>query len=242
MNYTEISLAENELSANATVSIFQSVRSIFLLDLKLFFRKRNDFLQPLLFFILVLILFPLALGPEKPILMKIGPGIMWIAILFSILLGLQNLFREEFHEGVLNLQVLSTIPLSIIMLSKILANLVIFILPILILTPFLAQFFYLNWHAIWILLLSILIAAPSIFILGAVVSALTISLKNNGFLLALLILPLIIPILIFAAGAAIDANNGLSASQPLLLLTALLVLLFTLGPICVANGLKIGIS
>lgn len=206
------------------------------------FRKIAEYSNSLLFFIVVAILFPLAITPELNTLRLIGPGIIWISALLATLLSLNNLFYEDYHDGSLEQLIVSPYPLSLLLFTKILVHWLITGLPLILLSPLLGSLFHLSPHAIFILALSLLLGTPTLSLIGAIGSALTVGLRNNGLLLALIILPLYIPILIFSTSAVLEADIGQTVTAQLALLTALLAMALTLAPLTTAFALQIGVS
>lgn len=206
------------------------------------YRHWADIIQPWIFFILIISLFPLGLSPDTVLLMQISPAIIWIGILLSLLLSLDKLFRLEVEYHMIEQWLLSPINLNIFILFKLIAHWCFSIIPLILLLPFITAGLHLSGYTAEILLWTILLATPSLCFMGAIFSALTVSLRHNGLLLALLVLPFYIPILIFAASATSNAIAGLSVMPQLLFLTAVLLLTLPLAPIATASALKIGLS
>lgn len=211
-------------------------------DVHLAFRHRNDVLNPLLFFALVTLLFPLGVGPSPQLLQAIAPGILWVAALLSALLATDNLFRSDYEDGTLEQLVLSPLPLPIMVIAKVLAHWLLSAVPLLLLTPLLAIAFGLPDQAILIAVLGLLLGTPVLSFVGAIGVALTVSLKRSGMLLALLVLPLYIPVLIFGSHAIDSAAAGLPVTGQLYLLAAILVLTITLAPVAIAAALRMSVS
>lgn len=211
-------------------------------DLRVAFRHRNDILNPLLFFSLVTLLFPLGIGPSPKLLQTIAPGILWVAALLAALLAADNLFRSDYEDGTLEQLVLSPQPLPLLVAAKVLAHWLVSAVPLLLLAPLLAVAFGLETHAIGIAELTLLLGTPVLSFVGAIGVALTVSLKRSGMLLALLVLPLYVPVLIFGSNAIDTAAAGLPASGQLYLLAAMLVLAVTLAPLAIAAALRMSVS
>lgn len=211
-------------------------------DLLLAFRSPGQLLNPLLFYLLVLILFPLGIGPESRTLQEIGPGIVWVAALLSTLLALDTLFRDDFLDGSLELLALSPWPFSLLITVKVAVHWLLTGLPLLLLTPLLGTFFSLSGHTTGILMLTLLLGTPILSLVGAIGAALTVSIRGGGALLALVILPLYIPVLIFSTGTVDAAASGLPISGQLFFLASLLVLAISLAPPAVAAALKISLN
>ncbi len=204
------------------------------------FRKRHELLNPLLFFVVVASLFPLATTPDPKILQIIGPGVIWVAALLANMLSLNKLFQDDHDDGSLVHFLLSPQPLSLLIFLKIIAHWLVFAVPLIIVSPMIAMMFHLHVHAIWILILTLLLGTPVLSLIGAIASALTVGLRNSGLLLALVLLPLYIPTLIFATSAVTAANNNMPVNAQMALLGALLALALCLSPIAASVALRIG--
>jgi len=211
-------------------------------DLTLIWRRRGDALNPLLFAIIVVALFPLALGPEPDNLRRIAAGVVFVALLLAGLLALDTLFRGDYEDGSLELLVLSPHPLALLLACKIAVHWLTTALPLLIVAPLLAEMLNLPRPVLPVLLASLALATPLLSLIGAVCVALTVGMRRSGMLLALLVLPLYVPVLIFGAGACNAAQAGLAFAAPLLWLGAGLVLALVLAPLASAAALKISLS
>ena len=173
-------------------------------DVMLAFRQGSAVTLSLSFFVIVIVLFPLGVGPELSILARIGPGVLWVAALLACLLTLDRLFQADFEDGALDLLMIGPLPVELLVLAKVFAHWLTSILPLIIVAPVLAL--SLNIHAEGILALTsaLLIGTPTLSLIGAVGAALTVGMRRGGVLLSLLVLPLYIPVLIFGV-AAVDA-------------------------------------
>ena len=211
-------------------------------DLRIAFRQRAELMLPVIFFIVIVSLFPLAISPDPAVLKNIGPGIIWVAALLSILLSLQSLFRSDFNDGSMEQILLSPFPGSLLFLAKILAQWCVTGLPLVLISPLLGLLLYLETHVICVLFISLLMGVPYLNMIGAIGVALTIGLKQAGALLSLLVLPLYVPVLIFGSNAVISAANDLPYNGQLLWLAALLVLATTLSPFVINFALKVSCS
>ena len=211
-------------------------------DLLLTWRRRGDALNPALFALMVVALFPLALGPEPNQLMQIAAGIVFVAILHASLLALDALFRSDYEDGTLEQIVLSPHPLPVLLACRIGAHWLTTAVPLILVAPLLAEMLHLPSTVMPVLMLALAIATPLLSLLGAVCVALTVGMRRSGMLLALLVLPLYVPVLIFAAGACNAAQAGLPFLAPLLLLGAGLALALVLVPLACAAALRISIS
>ena len=190
-------------------------------DLRLAMRRRADIVSALFFFILVVSLFPLGVGPEPDLLRKLAPGVLWVAALLSTMLSLPRLFADDHRDGTLEQLALAPQPLALIVLGKVLAHWLVSGLPLALLAPLLGLQFNLSGDALWMLSLSLLIGTPALSGIGAIGAALTLGVRGAGVLLSLLVLPLYIPVLIFGAGAVDATVTGLGAQAHLSLLAAL---------------------
>ena len=208
-------------------------------DLKLAVRAPSQWLNPLLFFVIAISLFPLGIGPELNILREIAPGVIWVAALLAAMLAQDSLFRADFEDGALEQMLTSAHPMSAIIAAKVLAHWLVTGLPLILLSPILSVLMGLSWAGWWALLLTLLLGTPILSLLGAVGAALVVGVKRGGVLLSLLVLPLCIPVLIFATAVVQTAGVGLAIEGQMSLLGALLVLTITLSPIAIAGALRV---
>lgn len=222
--------------------MFNAWSQIFKRDLLIAFRRRSEIIHPLIFFVMVVSLFPLAIGDDKALLQKIAPAIIWVTALLATMLSLDNLFRSDFEDGSLEQMTLLKTPLSFLVTAKIAAHWVITGLPLLIITPLLAVLLYLPSETISMLLLTLLLGTPTLSLIGAVGIALTVGLRQGGVILSLLILPLYIPVLIFATLAMQNVEQGFSAEAQIAMMLAILVLAITLAPFAIAAALKVSLN
>ena len=193
----------------------------------------------MLFAILVVSLFPFALGPQPEILARIAPGVIWVALLLAGLLSLDTLFRSDLDDGSLEQLLLAPHPLSLLVACKIAMHWLSTALPLILVTPLLASMLYLPDAQLPVLLQSLALGTPLLSLIGAVVVALTVGMRRSGMLLALLALPLYVPVLIFGAGSVMQAAVGLPHAGALLLLGAGLALALVLAPLAAAAALRI---
>ena len=208
-------------------------------DLTIAFRHRDDIINPLLFFIIVVTLFPLGIGPESTTLSRIAPGIIWVAALLSTLLSLDRLFKSDHEDGSLEQMMLSPHPIFILVLAKIIAHWMVTGLPLIFIAPLLAVLLHLNENSYSALMLTLLLGTPILSLLGAIGVALTVGLKKGGVLLSLLVLPIYIPVLIFATSAIDTAAMNLPYSGQLAIIAALFFGSLTLAPFAVSAALKV---
>ncbi len=203
-------------------------------------QRRSDALNPIWFAAIVVTLFPLALGPEAAKLARIAGGVTWVIVLLASLLSLDALFRADLEEGSLDLMLVSHQPLAVLAAAKILLHWLATGLPLLAITPLAATALGLPRGALPILMLSLALGTPIISVIGACAAALTAGLRRAGMLLSLIVLPLVVPVLIFGAGAVEASITGTPAMQPLLLLAGGLIAAITLGPLVCAAALRLG--
>jgi heme exporter protein B len=211
-------------------------------DLLLAYRRRTEMINPLLFFVLVTALFPLGIGADPALLRSVAPGIIWVAALLAAMLSLDSVFRSDFEDGSLEQFLISAQPLSILVLAKVIAHWLITGLPLLVVAPLLGVLLDLPSASIGTLMLTLALGTPVLSMIGAIGVALTVGLRRGGVILSLLVLPLYIPVLIFAANAVESAGAGLPIAAHLSLLMALLALSMSLSPLATAAALKISLS
>ncbi|UJJ31120.1 heme exporter protein CcmB [Halopseudomonas maritima] len=210
---------------------------------QLSWRRPGDVLNPLVFFAMVITLFPLAVGPEPQMLQRMASGVIWVAALLATLLSLDGLFRSDFEDGSLEQWVLSPHPLTLLVLVKVLHHWLMCGVLLVLLTPLLGTMLALPWSVIPVLCVTLLLGTAVLSLLGAIGAALTVGLKGGGsMLLALLILPLYIPVLILGTGTMDAALQGLPVQGYLLWMSCLAVLALSLSPLAIAAGLRIGVS
>lgn len=217
------------------------IRTIFLCELRLAWRRGADILNPLWFFLIVITLFPFGIGPEPGLLARIAPGVVWVAALLASLLVMDRLFREDLLDGSLEQLLLLPTPLAGVVIAKVAAHWVMTGLPLLLVSPVAALLMGMNFHSAGILFLTLLLGTPTLSFLGAVGAALTVGLKRGGVLLSLLVLPLSVPILIFASAAAEAATAGLPVDGYLAVLGAFLAASATLSPFATAAALRLSV-
>ena len=211
-------------------------------DLMLAWRRRADVLSTLFFFVIVVSLFPLGIGPETQLLRSIAPGVVWVAALLASMLSLGRVFQSDDQDGTLEQLLLTPQPLYLVVLGKILAQWLVSEVPLVLIAPLVGVQFGLATDTLLILFISLLIGTPILSLIGSIGAALTLGLRGGGVLIALLILPLYIPVLIFGAGA-VDANIvGMSAQANLYLLGAFLMLALLFAPWATSAALRIALE
>ena len=211
-------------------------------DFLLAYRRRAELLQPLVFLLVVVTLFPLGVGPSPQLLANIAPGVIWIAALLATVLSLDSLFRSDFEDGTLEQMVLSGQSLALIALARTVAHWLVAGLPIVLLSPLLAMWMNLPDEGLLILIESLAIGTPVLSLIGAIGGALTVSLKRGGQLLSLLVFPLYVPLLILATSAVSSAVVDLPYTGQLGLMVSGLIASLTLAPFATAAALKLSLS
>lgn len=211
-------------------------------DLKIAFRRLGELAQPLLFFVIVTLLFPFALNPEEELLNGIACGVLWISALLAILLGADSLFRGDAEDGSLEQLLLAPVPLVVTVWAKLVAHWLVALVPLVVLVPLLAVSFYVPLRALDTFVLALLLATPSLTVLVALGAALTVTLKRGGALVGLLFLPLTVPLLIFGAMASNNALAGYDVAAQLYWLAAFALLSLSLGPPAIAAALRVGME
>lgn len=210
-------------------------------DLMIAFRNRYELINPLMFFIMVIVLFPLAIGSDRQMLQPLTAGMIWVTALLASTLSLEAIFRSDFEDGSIEQFTLANYPLVGLVLAKVFAHWLITGVPLILVAVLVGVFLALNDSALLCLLLTLLLGTPILSLIGAIAVALTIGLRG-GMLLSLLILPLYMPVLIFAMLAMNNASDGLSIAAELYFLAGILVLALTLSPIATAAALRIRLS
>ena len=205
-------------------------------------RRRAEVLTTLLFFVIVVSLFPLGVGPDPAQLRGMAPGVVWVAALLASMLALNRLFAADYADGVLEQMLLAPQPLGLLVLAKVAAHWLTTGLPLVIVAPLLGLQYDLPADALSTLLASLLLGTPSLSLIGAIGAALTLGIRGGGALLALLVLPLYVPVLVFGAGAVDASSAGLGASAHLSLLGAFLLLALVLTPWAAATALRIAVE
>ena len=211
-------------------------------DFLLAYRRRAELLQPLVFLLVVVTLFPLGVGPSPALLASVAPGVIWIAALLATVLSLDSLFRSDFEDGTLEQMVMSGQSLALIALARTVAHWLVAGLPIVLLSPLLAMWMNLPDEGLLILIESLAIGTPVLSLIGAIGGALTVSLKRGGQLLSLLVFPLYVPLLILATSAVSSAVVDLPHTGQLGLMVAGLIASLTLAPFATAAALKLSLS
>ncbi len=205
-------------------------------------RRSTDVLTPLVFFVIVVSLFPLGVGPEPNLLSTMAPGVIWVAALLATMLSLSRLFANDYADGTLEQLTLTPHPLTTLVFAKIMAHWLLTGLPLVLISPLLALQLNFQYENMGILVASLLLGTPVLSLIGSVGAALTLGLRGGGVLLSLLVLPLYTPVLIFGAGAVSTYALGMDVEAHLSLLTALLVLSVIFTPWVTAIALRISLD
>lgn len=234
--------ATHSVTTRAETSAMSLCLRFFRRDLKLAFRSTGQWLNPLLFFVIVVSLFPLGIGPNPNMLATIAPGVLWVSALLAMMLSLDTVFAHDFRDGTLEQIVVSGNPLSVIVFGKVLAHWVTSGLPLVLLSPLLGLMLQLPAGTYAILVVSLLLGTLSLSFIGAIGAALTVSINQGGVLLSLLVLPLTVPVLIFGSGAVASVALGLGASAQLSLLAAIAALSASLAPLAISGAIRMGVA
>lgn len=208
-------------------------------DLLLAVRHRNELVNPMVFYLIVASLFPFALGSDPNILRGVAPAVIWVSALLASTLSLEQMFHSDFEDGSLEQFLLSDQPLTMLIGAKVLAHWLLSGIPLILTALLLALMYRLPGQVVAPLIVTLLLGTPVLSLLGAVLVALTVGLRGGGILLSLLILPLCIPVLVFAVSAVNNAARGLSISAELYFLAALLMLTVTVMPAAAAAALRV---
>jgi len=211
-------------------------------DLRILWRRRSDAFQPALFAVLVVVLFALALGADSRLLPKVASAVLWLAVLLAGLLSLDALFRADAEDGSLEQWMLAPVPLPWLVLVRTAMHWATSALPLLLATPLLGVLLHLPTTQLPVLMASLALGTPLLSLIGAVIAALTVGMKRSGILVALLALPLYVPVLVFGAGSVVAAAQGLDPTGALLLLGAGLVASVLLAPLAAAAALRIALN
>ena len=224
------------------LSLFGLLGLVIRRDLLLAMRRRADVLTTLIFFVMVVSLFPLGVGPEPDMLRKMASGVLWVAALLSSMLSLPRMFSADYVDGTLEQMMLAPQSLTMMVLGKIVAHWMLSGLPLVLIAPVLGLQFDMSAQALWILVVGLLLGTPVLSMIGAIGAALTLGLRGGGVLVSLLVLPLCIPVLIFGAGAVEAVNSGMGAASNLSLLGAFVLFALVFTPFVAAQALRISME
>ena len=223
-------------------SMSEALRGVIRRDLLLAMRHRSDVAMSVFFVVIVASLFPLGVGPEPAVLRMSASGVLWVTALLACLLSLGRLFTADYLDGVLEQTLLIPQPLAVLVVGKVFAHWVISGLPVVLLSPLLGLQFGLGGDTLGVLTLSLLLGTPTLSMIGAIGAALTLGLRGSGFLVALLVLPLFVPVLIFGAGAVTSSLAGIGSEANLSLLGACFLLSLAFAPWATAVALRIALE
>jgi heme exporter protein B len=224
------------------LSLFGLLGLVIRRDLLLAMRRRADVLTTLIFFVMVVSLFPLGVGPEPEMLRKMASGVVWVAALLASMLSLPRMFSADYLDGTLEQMLLAPQSLTALVLGKIVAHWALSGLPLVLIAPVLGLQFDMSPQALWMLVLALLLGTPILSMIGAIGAALTLGLRGGGVLVSLLVLPLCIPVLIFGAGAVEAVTSGMSAVSNLSLLGAFMLFALVFTPFVAAQALRISME
>jgi heme exporter protein B len=219
-------------------SVSTALKAVVLTDLKLMMRNKQDVLNTCLFFVLVLLMFPLGVDPGVEFLSGSASGLIWVAFLLSVMLSINSMFRVDFEDGTIEQWFVSGQPVFLLVLAKVITHWMVTGLPLLVLTPLLAVMLHMPAELIPVLLLSLLLGTPVITLIGGIGAALTVSLRGGSALLFLLVLPLMAPVLIFATGSVQAALSGLAYAPVLALLAIMLIFALMVCPFAISAALR----
>jgi heme exporter protein B len=220
----------------------QVMGAVFKREIALGLRQKGEVLTPLVFFMVVASLFPLGVGAETKLLLRMAPGVLWVSALLAAMLSLQRMFATDYADGSLEQMILSPTPLGLLVVSKAVAHFAMSGLPLVFVAPVLGLQFGMDGRSMGILMLSLLLGTPTLSLIGSIGAALTLGVRGAGVLLSLLILPLYIPVLIFGAGAVEADAAGLGIGGHFSLLAALLVMSLFFTPMATAAALRISLE
>jgi heme exporter protein B len=208
-------------------------------DFALAYRQRAELMQPIMFFLMVVTLFPLAIGTNPQTLQLVSGAVVWVAAILSLLMGLDRLFRDDYMDGSLEQLILSPTPLYMLVLVKVISHWLVNIIPLLVISPLLALFLNMTHTMYFTLILTLLLGTPIISLVGAIGVALTVGLQRSGVLVALLLIPLFIPLLIFATSAIDSASMNLPISFQLGIMASLLLFSLAIAPMVISYSLRV---
>ena len=231
-------MSPRRVPLSMTAMLFAALRR----ELLIAMRSPGDIVNPLMFFLIAVSLFPFGGGADREFLSSIAPGVIWVTALLAVMLSMESLFRRDFEDGSLEQLLLSPQPLYFQLLTKIFAHWLVTGLPLVLLAPLLALMLSLPVEGYDALLLGLLLGTPILSLIGAIGTALTVGLSRSGVLLAVLVLPLSIPVLVFGAGMVHVALNGLPIAGLAAVLGALLAVAISLAPLAIGAALRISIN
>lgn len=220
--------------------MFQDFKIIFLQELKLYFSRKADIVNTLAFFLLVIILFPLGVGPEPDVLQTISFGVIWVAAIFASIFGVRSMFEPDFEDGTLNQYLTTPVSSEVIVLAKIFANWAAYCLPIIILSPIATVMFGYGMAEAWVLILALLVATPVFVMIGAIGASLSLGAKKGRLMLHLLVIPLYLPVLIFGVNTSYIFTQDLAGDyvSNLLIMGGLLLFSIPVSAFAAAKSIE----
>ena len=211
-------------------------------DVLLAYRRRADLMNPVLFYVIVATLFPLGVSPDAEFLGRLAPGLVWVTTLLAALISMESIFRQDFEDGSIEQLLLNPHPFSLLIFGKVVAHWLVTGGPMLLIVPLMAMLLHMPVQAVPVLWVTILLGTPILSLIGAIGAALTAGFRGGGVLLGLLVLPLYVPVLIFASSAVSAAADGLAVSGQLAMLGSGLILALVLAPLAISASLKISMD
>ncbi len=230
------------MSRDQKISTLSFMYRVFKRDITVAWRRRADVMSVFFFFIIAASLFPLGLGADPKILHVIAPSILWVCALLSCMLSLPRIFAADYVDGTLEQLIMSNQPTVLTTLMKTLAHWVLSGLPLVLIAPLIGLQFNMNANELQVLAVSLLLGTPTLSLIGSIGAALTLGLRGGGVLIALLVLPLFIPVLVFGAGAVNAVTIGMSANGGLTLLGAMLAFSLVFAPLTTSYALKVAVE
>jgi heme exporter protein B len=209
-------------------------------EIKITLRLAHAWLTPLLFFVIIVSLFPFAMGPDSMVLTKAAPGIIWVSALLAVLISMDHLFRGDAQTGYLDLLLLSPQPLTVLVLAKLLSHWLTHCLPLIIISPLLGFLLHLSANEEYALVISLLLGTPVLILLGAIGAALVVGIRSHGLLLPILIMPLYVPVLIFGTGTVMAASVNAPLNGYLAIMAVFMLLSLAFAPFLTGVALRIG--
>ncbi|HIB85387.1 MAG TPA: heme exporter protein CcmB [Chromatiaceae bacterium] len=234
-----LALALNKSPWTIIVSDFNTLSALIASEVSTTWRRTSDITNPLAFYLMVVCLFPLSLGPEPALLQRIGPGVIWVATLLAGLISIERMFRDDWDDGVIDQMRLSPIPLWIPVLAKAIAHWLTSGLPAIVLSPIVALLMGINGDTLWVLMLALGLGTPIVSLVGTIGVALTVEQKSGSALQTVLILPILTPVLVFGSASVDLAANGQAISAHLSLLAAFLIFVLYSAPWAASLALRI---
>lgn len=228
--------------ARASLGLRGVLAAVLRRELLIALRSPGNIVNPLMFFVIAVTLFPFGGGADRVFLASIAPGVVWVTALLAVMLSMDSLFRADYEDGSLEQLLLSPQPLYFQLLAKVLAHWLMSGLPLVVIAPLLAYMLAMPAEGYWPLVAGLLLGTPTLSLIGAIGMALTVGLSRSGLLLAVLVLPMSIPVLVFGAGIVQNALNGLPVAALLAILGALLTLALTLAPLAIGAALRISVN